>query len=179
MPESRRIFGTERTPLSRWVTLVTRRFAFPDEAPQPYHSLALADYVTVLAVTEDGRIPLVRQFRPAVEKVTLELPGGLLDADETPAAIVARELEEETGYTLMSEAILLGELMPDSGRLENRFWCYFGNARALEGWTPEPGVERVLYTAGDLRHAIMDGTFDHALHVALVGLALIRGYLKW
>src|SRR5262245_22720879 len=125
-----RIVGTERSALSPWVTLVARAVARGDAAPQTYHSLEQSDYVSVLALTPDGRIPLVRQFRPAVQAVTLELPGGLLDSKEAPATVAARELLEETGLVAAGAPVLLGRLVPDTGRLENRFWCYFIRAGA-------------------------------------------------
>jgi ADP-ribose pyrophosphatase len=175
-----RIVKVERQPLSPWVTLIATTVAgAADGAHEVYHSLGQADYVNILAVGEDGRIPLVRQFRPGVQKTTLELPGGLLDSGGTPAQTAARELMEETGYAALGEPILLGTLLADSSRLENRFWCFFAAARPSHGWRAEPGVERVLFSAGELRAAILDGRFDHGLHVALVGMAALRGHLRW
>ncbi|MDR0885894.1 MAG: NUDIX hydrolase [Clostridiales Family XIII bacterium] len=58
--------------------------------------------VVVIAVTEDGDVPIVRQYRQAAGKVMLELPAGKLERingeieDRKEAAI--RELKEETGY---------------------------------------------------------------------------------
>ena len=50
-------------------------------------------------VLPDGRILLIRQYRPAVDRETLELPAGARDSSgEDPALTAARELEEETGY---------------------------------------------------------------------------------
>lgn len=50
-------------------------------------------------ILPDGRILLIRQFRPAVDRVTLELPAGAKDSrGEDPMKTAARELEEETGY---------------------------------------------------------------------------------
>lgn len=45
----------------------------------------------------DGKICLVRQYRVALGRMTLEIPAGKLDADEDPAVCAARELTEETG----------------------------------------------------------------------------------
>lgn len=53
----------------------------------------------VVPVTEDGRILMVRQYRNALERYTLEIPAGALDAEDEPGMDCAsRELEEETGY---------------------------------------------------------------------------------
>ena len=54
----------------------------------------------VVAVREDGRILMVRQYRNALERETLEIPAGGLNGREEPTDEAARrELEEETGYT--------------------------------------------------------------------------------
>lgn len=53
----------------------------------------------VVPVTEDGKILMVRQYRNALERYTLEIPAGALDAEDEPGILCAgRELEEETGY---------------------------------------------------------------------------------
>jgi 8-oxo-dGTP pyrophosphatase MutT (NUDIX family) len=54
--------------------------------------------VAIVPVLEDGRIVLVRQYRPAVRKSMLELPAGTVEPDEGVAVTAVRELEEETGY---------------------------------------------------------------------------------
>ena len=53
----------------------------------------------VLPVTEDGKILMVRQYRNALDRETLEIPAGNLDAPDEPKITCAyRELEEETGF---------------------------------------------------------------------------------
>ena len=53
----------------------------------------------VLPVTDDGKILMVRQYRNALDRETLEIPAGKLDAADEPKIQCAyRELEEETGY---------------------------------------------------------------------------------
>jgi 8-oxo-dGTP pyrophosphatase MutT (NUDIX family) len=144
-----------------------------------YHSLQQADYVTVFAQTHRDEVILVRQFRPALETHTLELPGGLRDGAQDPAVCAARELEEETGFRNVGALTLLGNLAPDSGRLENRFWCFHAHEiEPVDNWKPEPGIERVLMPKAEFLDSICTGRFTMALHIALVGLAILQHRLS-
>jgi ADP-ribose pyrophosphatase len=56
--------------------------------------------VAIAALTADGRMPMVRQFRKSADAAMLEVPAGKTDRGETDMRAVAlRELREETGYT--------------------------------------------------------------------------------
>jgi ADP-ribose pyrophosphatase len=55
------------------------------------------DGVCILAVMEDGTVPMVRQFRQSVDRVLSELPAGVREPGEDPLATAKRELSEETG----------------------------------------------------------------------------------
>ena len=70
------------------------------------------DWVNVVAVTDDGQLLLVRQFRFGRHAFSLEIPGGLIEAGEDPVAAGVRELREETGYAGHS-ARILGRVHPN------------------------------------------------------------------
>src|ERR1700687_2612926 len=101
--------------------LVPRR---PPAYAEPHYSLRTRDYVGVVAVTTNGELLLVRQFRPAVWETTLELPSGHVEPGQTPEEAARTELLEETGHEANSFE-LVGDFSPDTGRLGNRMWCFF------------------------------------------------------
>ena len=74
---------SDRKPVftTPWFELIGKKI---ENDPAPHYSIRTPDYVSVFAVTTNGTFPLVRQFRPAVEDVTLELPCGHVDQGETP-----------------------------------------------------------------------------------------------
>lgn len=155
-----------------WFKVLAKTFR-EDEAP--YYTLQLPDYASIVALTADGRVVIVRQYRPAVDRYTLELPSGIVDPGEAPAESARRELLEETGYR--ADAVeVLGSMEPDTGRLGNRIWaCFAPNVERVEGAVPEPGIEVETWTLDELTAATVDGRFDHALHVAIVWLAKLKG----
>jgi len=147
-----------------------------DEAP--YYSLRLPDYACVVAFTEDEHILLVRQYRPAVEMYSLELPSGLIDPGETPQQAAYRELLEETAYDA-AEVEVLGSMQVDSGRLSNRMWnCVARGARRVEGRTPEAGIEVIACSPDELWRATLAGEFALSLHVANLMHAVLLGRLR-
>lgn len=146
-------------------------------AGEPYYSLDLLDYVSIVAITPDGSLVLVRQFRPAVEAMTLELPAGHVELGQTPESSARAELREETGFT-SGNLQLVGCLRPDTGRLMNRMWVYVALAvERIEPWQQEAGVDVVVASRDELARWLRDGTFDHALHVASIFLAVQAGQL--
>jgi len=173
-----RIASSRTTRLSEWVTLVENRVvASAHDAGAIYHSLATADYISILALAPDGRVPLVRQFRPALDRFTLEFPGGMREGDEEPIACAVRELAEEVGLKA-AIAQPLALFHPDSGRLGNRMWTFFaGDATPVPGWRPETGVACLMVGIDELYTLALEGKFDHGPHLAMLGMAAIKGLL--
>jgi ADP-ribose pyrophosphatase len=155
-----------------WFNLVAKLLA---GCELPFYAVQSNDYVSVLPVTASGNVVLVRQFRPAVEDYTLELPSGHVDNGESPEEAAGRELSEETGYSA-GKLHFLGQLIPDSGRLGMRQWCYLatGLEIAPTARIPEPGIDVVEFNISDLMTSIRESKFNHALHVAVVMLWMSR-----
>lgn len=143
---------------------------------QTFWSVQTGGYVAVVGVTPDGRIPLVRQYRPAVEAHVLELPSGAIDPGEEPSAAAYRELLEETGCRAGNLA-LLGTLHVDSGRFETQQWGFFADAIEVLARRPLPDedLELVFVTPPELRELIVSGEFNLGAHVAMVAVAHLSG----
>jgi ADP-ribose pyrophosphatase len=174
-----RIIAKRENSISKWLTLVERDVIFPDgEAIETYHSVRPYDYVSVLAVTSELRIPLVQQYRPVLEGDSLELPGGLMDSNKTPEETALIELREETG--LVSSCIKsLGVLVPDPGRLDNRFHCFFAsNAEIDPTVVIEKRIQLVWTSIAELKEMVLDGRFISSPHISLLTLASLQGCIK-
>lgn len=173
------VVGRRREYECPWFEVVVKDVRYPAQSRvRPFYSVEINDWATVLAVDADGRIPLVRQYRPVVERVQLELPAGAV-RDAPPEETARCELLEETGYEA-DELVQLGSLFTEAGRLTSRAWVYFApNARRVAEPAPssEEPLEVVLVTQAELRAAIESGEFGLAGHVAAVGLALVHDVL--
>src|SRR5487761_2435654 len=76
-----------------------------------------------LAITEEGEVIMVKQYRHPIGQTILELPGGFIDENESHEEAMARELMEETGYEF-SSVEQVGIIAANPGVLNN-FTCLF------------------------------------------------------
>lgn len=92
-------------------------FKLPNGVETDFTVLERGEVVAILPITSENEIIVVEQYRPAVDKITIDIPGGGINSNESPLEAAKRELREETGIT--AEKILkLGTFYPDSGRSE-------------------------------------------------------------
>jgi 8-oxo-dGTP pyrophosphatase MutT (NUDIX family) len=166
-------------PISPWMDVIAREVEFSaGQAPEVYHAVSQLDYLAIVALTPDGRIPIVRQYRPAVEAFTWELPAGLLERGEDPAAACARELLEETGYRSRVVHPLGPPGAPCAGRLSNSIHSFFiETGEQASDFTPEPGLTVALKTPAELSALIASGQFVQQLHLGALLLAEMRSFL--
>ena len=164
------------TTISPWVTIIEREVEFaPGAAAEFYYAVGQQDYIAIVAHTPDGKIPIVRQYRPALERFTWELPAGLVENGEAPAETCKRELLEETGFpALIVHA--LGNYSPCTARLSNQLHSFFVETGA-HAEAAEAGIEPKLVTAAELAALIRSGEFVLQLHIGAILLAGLRGHI--
>ena len=164
--------------VSPWMKVIEREVEFADGAkPELYHAVGQQDYIAIVALTPDGKIPIVRQYRPALERFTWELPAGLVDKGETATETCKRELMEETGFP--AKAVhALGTYAPCTARLSNQLHSFFvETGPRAEAPQTEAGIELKLVTPQELTALILSGEFVLQLHIGALMLAGLRGHI--
>ena len=131
-------------------------------------------FAIVFALTPDGRVILVRQYKHGIAGVVTELPAGAIDPDETPHACAARELAEETGYT-GSAPELVRTFLTDPTSSDSRFHLFVvRDARR----THEPALDLTeeidveLASVDAVRAMVYDGIIASGSQVAATLIAL-------
>jgi 8-oxo-dGTP pyrophosphatase MutT (NUDIX family) len=130
--------------------------------------LDCSDWVNVIALTDDGQMVLVEQYRHGTDEITLEIPGGAVDPGEGPEIAAARELEEETGYRA-SELIEIGRVDPNPAFLSNRCWTYLALGCRSDGTVnldPSEEIEVSLAPIDSFARLIDEGAITHSLVIA-------------
>ena len=140
------------------------------------YTLRLVNWASVVAITDEGQVVLVRQHRYGIDAVTIEVAGGLIDPGEEPAVAAARELLEETGYAA-GPLEPLGVVHPNPALQGNTYHMFLtrqARKTAEIAGDPHESVEAVVMSRGDVLLALEDGRISHALSV----LALERAFAR-
>jgi ADP-ribose pyrophosphatase len=125
------------------------------------------DWVNVIALTPDNDVVLIRQYRVGIEKICLEIPGGMVDPGEDAKTAAARELVEETGYTAPTWRHL-GVVSPNPAIMTNYLHSFLAigatktHPQKLDG---SEMVEVETMPLSKVTDALRRGAIEHALVV--------------
>lgn len=128
----------------------------------------------ILALDDDGRVLLVRQYRYAMRQTYDELPAGKIDPGETPLQAAQRELWEETGYVAREWAFLT-QIHPAIGFCNERLDLFLARGLVLRaGGKPDAG--EVLEVVWQKPLALLDAIRRGALPDVKTQIALLHWY---
>ena len=119
--------------------------------------------VAIVALTDDGRICLVRQYRAALGRVTVEIPAGKLDANEDPLDCARRELEEETGM-VADKIAYLTTIATSVGFADELIHIYMARGLTMARSNPDEDefINVDLVELPELIDAVLDGRIEDA-----------------
>lgn len=152
------------------------------ETPQgkivdPYYVYEFPTWVTAVALTEDGKIILERQYRHALGETCIEIPGGCVDdTDVSLEDAIKRELLEETGYAFSSFEYL-GKISANpstNSNLMHMFLAKGGRKIAAQELDHNEEIEIELVTLDELKRLIRENQILQAMHVTCMMYALER-----
>jgi 8-oxo-dGTP pyrophosphatase MutT (NUDIX family) len=150
------------------------------ETPQgkivdPYYVYEFPDWVTAVALTEDGKVILEKQYRHALGAVDMEIPGGCVDdTDKNYEEAIARELLEETGYSFSSYEYL-GKVSANPStntNLMHMFLAKGGKKVADQELDHNEEIEISLVSINELKQMLKENKFVQAMHVTCIMYAL-------
>ena len=119
--------------------------------------------VAIVALTDEGRICLVRQYRTALGRVTVEIPAGKLDPGEDPLECAGRELLEETGMVAEKMAFLT-TIATSDGFCDELIHIYMATGLSFDKSSPDADefINVDLVEVGELVDAVLDGRIEDA-----------------
>ncbi len=91
------ILSTQVVYAGKYLSTEQQTVVLPDGRQTVRDIVRPPDAVAIVPIGDDGRIYLVRQYRPAIRRAIYEIPAGIIDHDERPTATARRECEEEIG----------------------------------------------------------------------------------
>jgi 8-oxo-dGTP pyrophosphatase MutT (NUDIX family) len=145
------------------------------DAIDPFYVLEYRDWVHVVALTDDDRLVMNRQYRHGAGEVHLELPGGVMDAEDgDPVVGGAREFREETGFGAREFRHVV-TLRPNPSTHTNRVHTVLALGAAPAGAQSFDNGEEIaveLIPVPEVLRVIREGGVQQSTHVASLLLAL-------
>lgn len=148
----------------------------------PYYVMEYPTWVTGVAITEDEKVVLVKQYRHALGEVCIEIPGGCVDdTDANFDDAIQREMLEETGYQF-NNVTYLGRTSPNPSTNQNLMHMYLlqgGKKVQEQELDHNEDIEVILVTLPELKGMLERNEIVQSMHVTTIFYALQKlGRLK-
>lgn len=164
-----KILSTEYLIRRPWLTARRDQVQLPDGRINPeYYVVEYPDWVNVIAITQEGKFVMERQYRHAVAMTCYELPCGVMEAGETPLEAAKRELLEETGYG-KGEWKEIMTITPNPSSMSNFTHCFLATSVEPVGPTHLDATEELevhLLEREEVRTLLRENRLIQSLMIA-------------
>jgi len=167
-----------------WLTIRSDTCERPDgKIIDPYYVYEFPDFVAAVALTKENKVIMVRQYRHALGKTILEIPGGCVDAsDESHTKAIERELLEETGYQF-EHIEFLCDTSPNPSTNNNLMHVFLatGGEKVAEQKLDEgEDIEVLFFSIDEIKELIRSNQLLQSMHTTAFLYALEKlGELKY
>lgn len=129
--------------------------------------------VGIIAFDEDNKLWMVKQYRKAIDRVTLEIPAGLVESNELPIETAKRELQEEVGF-YPEKISYLFDMHASPGFTNDKLSFFLANnlVKSELEQDEDENVEASLYEIDDLYNMIENGELTDAKSIIAILYAI-------
>ena len=143
----------------------------------PYFVYEFPTWVTAVAITEEGKIVLERQYRYALDVTCYEIPGGCVDdTDKSLEDAIARELMEETGYRF-TKYEYLGKTSSNPSTNNNWMHMFLATGGVYEREQEldhNEEIEVYLFSLEEVKKLLAENLIVQSMHVTTIYYALAK-----
>ena len=166
----------------KWKTLGTKQifgnriFGFREDTVKspktdnthPVWVMDAPTWVNIIPITKEKKVIMIKQYRFGSQEISLEIPGGMVDAGEDTQSAATREMKEETGYE-SEEVHAIGKISPNPALMSNHTYSYVAYNVKKTGDQQLDNMEDIEVLEVDLNQIptlITNGEIDHSLVVS-------------
>lgn len=167
-----KILNTESIFQGRAINLWLEQVRYPDGREVSFEIIRHPGAVTILPVDDDGMVWFVRQYRPTVREMFLELPAGTLEKGEAPEITAAREIREEIGMAA-GELTHLGGFYASPGYSTEYLHAFLATKLTPSPLAQDDGefIEIEKYPLNEIHNMVERGIIQDSKTIATIALA--------
>jgi ADP-ribose pyrophosphatase len=160
-----------------WLTVRKDKCELPNGKIVPtFYVNEYPEWVNALALTKNGKVVLVKQYRHGIGSVGIELPGGVAEEGESMEEACRRELKEETGYEFETFEYL-GKICANPSTTNNYMHMFLatgGEKVAEQALDDTEDVEVQFCTIEEVKELVRSNQIVQSLHVNCILYALMK-----